>query len=480
MEKQINQRGRSNMGKTDLKIFFALLGIGSLLFIILRVIGFDGLYGQDAYEYIHQAKEVKHALLNLSKPNDFYWAPGYPLFVAIIDLIVGNINLSAQILSVITWSITVFFCWKAFVGIKPSKFSLVLTVVIVGLSAYFFRVFFTSMSDGLMTMAITCAIYCLKRYRQRLESIYSLGAVFFSSMAVFTRYAALPIGALIVCYCFVLMLRDKKWKASILSASILAVSVLVFFTLKTNSADQIVQNSIIKNWSFSNYWSTTFTNNQGNLNYFVPNIVYVTYPFTHLGFVWVSIPVILLGIIKGVKPQFPWLIIVASVYLLFLAGIPFQNKRFLVPVIPMVFIFLVPYFVNYLQKSNKKVILFSIITLCVSNLILSSYSFQTIYQIQQNDVLLSKQINTYPIQQLYTFEVDLAIKSRGFEGSITNLWTAKEVSLASGDYVLINYEKWEKQWAHHQLMKNVNFILSQEDLVLVDSFDNDWKLWKYE
>jgi hypothetical protein len=64
--------------------------------------GFDGLYGQDSFAYHNYAagplREYLREPWNRGLPP-FYWPPGYPLLVALLVSVLGNVTLAGQALS---------------------------------------------------------------------------------------------------------------------------------------------------------------------------------------------------------------------------------------------------------------------------------------------------------------------------------------------------------------------------------------------
>ncbi|CAG5087802.1 hypothetical protein [Parvicella tangerina] len=469
------------MINNNLKILLLLVGLGLMILLLLDSIGFDGLYGQDAYEYIRQARETKSALLNFSKPQDFYWAPGYPIALGLLDLAINNMVVSAQLMSVIVWSLTLFACWKVLTLFESTQFSFVICIIAsVGFSAYFFRICFTSMSDGLTTLFVTLTFYKFFQFETKRETKSLYWIIVFAALSVFTRYAAFPLILIPACFSFWILVKQKEWKFLFFGGITTVIFSTLFVLLKDTSPNQILGHSIVKDWSIANYWKSSFKNEQGNLKYALPNIIYALYPFGHLGFLWLTIPILLLNRKISQITKYKWVWISLGVYLLFIAGIPFQNKRFLVLTVPLVFMALIPSVLNLMARQKKRIVTTGFLGILVANLILSVYSFEKVFYIQQQEQRLYAKISTFEIERLNTFEVDLALKQRGFKGVLINLWKVDSVEPQHGDYFLINSSKWGTQWNHHQLMKNVNKILSFEGIELVEEYENGWQLWLYE
>ncbi|MCB9194743.1 MAG: hypothetical protein H6598_00780 [Flavobacteriales bacterium] len=465
-----------------IKGYSFFLIIGFIIIIILRWFNFDGLYGQDAHEYLRQGAVIKNALVNFSKPPDFYWAPGYPIILAIFDLPIGNMTLSAQIVGVLCWSSVLFYCWRFYqLYTKNSSTQQMFTVLaLVGCAAYFFRVVFTDMSDGLTMVWISAAFYQLENARLNNKNISFFWSILFSGLAIFTRYAALPIVIIPIGWSLVSLIRVQSWKIIFLSILTSAFLSLCFFYLKDQNTTQITSQSIIKDWQLANLTKKEFINEQGKLSYYLPNWIYILYSFGHFGFVWLTIPIIIISKIKPLPTVIWWLMMSLLIYLIFLGGIPFQNKRFLAVTIPVVFMVLVPYLSQLTERIKNKVTWITIFLLIGFNISSSLYSFRVIYDLQQEELALTDALLEYSFNNLYAFDIDVALESRGVSAHFINLWQTEKLDFIEGDYFLINPEKWKNQWSEHLLMKNVTLILTDEHIILVDTFQNGWQLLKYE
>jgi hypothetical protein len=56
----------------------ALFIIPFLLMLILRIVGFDGLYGQDSYEYLRYATAIHYYRPDGSHPGIYFWPVLFP------------------------------------------------------------------------------------------------------------------------------------------------------------------------------------------------------------------------------------------------------------------------------------------------------------------------------------------------------------------------------------------------------------------
>ena len=91
--------------------FYLKAGFLTILFFIVRfVLQFDGLYGQDAYEYLRYTNEMYSFFANGTLLGDYFWGIGYPFFGCIFNFFVHDGAVALQLVSLaaalITWIYT--------------------------------------------------------------------------------------------------------------------------------------------------------------------------------------------------------------------------------------------------------------------------------------------------------------------------------------------------------------------------------------
>lgn len=472
------------MGKPNSKIFFILLGIVGLIFIVLRIIGFDGLYGQDAYVYAGQTENLKTWIVSGGDLPFFHWPSGYPLFCLLFYSLFGDLALSMQITSLVFWSLTVFMSYKLLVLIlKPKNdfWLFLMSLSMLGFAPYFLRLGISAMSD------ISCAFFCITTIyfifqynKQPYLSTFLIAALCFS-LAVFMRYAAFVL--LLVPAIFVIRtaLSKKDYKSLVTGSLIVFAGFVSIFLIKDLREFIKTLEHTASLWNPINLFKKSFSGKGFSQDFRWINAIYILRVFYHPGFFFFALPLWFLAFRKNNKPV-RLLLLTLFAYLLFIGGLNTQNNRFFVIVMPIVFVCLAYYWqdikiVN--SRPYKKVIAISIIG--VINILLTFYSSQRIYEQQQTDLVLSKKIMSYEIQTLFTFEVDQALAFRGFKGEIINLWYlgVSNLQIEPGDYVLLNVSKWEKPWRDHPLTENVEFLMNTNKLIFIETLTEGWTLYKY-
>ena len=82
-----------NNNKFELLLFLSL----TLLLFAVRVIsGFNGLYGQDAYEYLRYTGRLTLFFQKGVNPGEFFWPVGYPFIASLLNLIINNGTIALQ------------------------------------------------------------------------------------------------------------------------------------------------------------------------------------------------------------------------------------------------------------------------------------------------------------------------------------------------------------------------------------------------
>ena len=166
--------------------------IFSILVLIRIISGFNGLYGQDSYEYLRYSRRLTEFFISGKSPGDYFWPVNFPLLGAILSLIIGNNIIALQLISMLSFVFTAFYSLRLIQLIYSSNKEDViyyLSLFLI-LSPFLFRTAFLVMSDILALFLSTAAIYYIVKYQRGCVRTDFLIAIFFATSAVMTRYAA--------------------------------------------------------------------------------------------------------------------------------------------------------------------------------------------------------------------------------------------------------------------------------------------------
>ncbi len=173
-------------------------------------------------------------------------------------------------------------------------------------------------------------------------------------------------------------------------------------------------------------------------------------------------------------------ILVASTGLsaLFMAGIPFQNMRFLMPSFPLAVVLLFPAFQRFSNRFLRQTILktaFFIGVVIIQILLIFKYS-ATIYQANRLEKQIAASMLAYPNRPIYTFSTDPALRSYGIESEIINLWRESLTEVDSTALILFNEQAFSRQWEGKNPMINWRFIQENYELNTLERLPNGWEL----
>lgn len=171
-----------------------LVGIGRLW------AGFDGVYGQDPYEYLRYAQSLRNFFIRGIPPGDYFWPVGYPLAGALLSLIIPNVGLCLQLITALSLGVIYVYSLKILALVYPSapKTTLVFTGVFMVVSPYMLRFGLTVMADMFTLATLVAGTYFTFVFVKK-QSIYTLWVgLFLFSTSVMSRYAVaiiiLPLG----------------------------------------------------------------------------------------------------------------------------------------------------------------------------------------------------------------------------------------------------------------------------------------------
>lgn len=296
-------------------------------------------------------------------------------------------------------------------------------------------------------------------------------------LAVISRYPALLLVAVPLILNFF-----ESWKKSV-PASLLQIIIFLVACLPElvwhSTAQNVVGNYQLNHWSILNWFKSSFSTNDGSQTYRFINIVYSTYPFWHPAYFAGGLILLPLVIKKGLafKKVNYWLMLTIVIYLLFLAGIEFQNRRFFILVFPLIIILLLG-LVDFSTISLRR-LRWGVLAAIALNLGLSAYYIQPYYRMNRFEKQLAEDMVQYQNKRLYIFYWDLALQSYGLDFEYVNLWENEVGSLQNGDLVLFNDIDLQQQWAGSLLMKNWDSIRRTGRLKELENWDN-WRLYEIE
>jgi hypothetical protein len=316
---------------------------------------FDGLFGQDAIAYFRFARAIGPHLLHGAPLPDLFWPRGYPLAVAALWPLTGGGPFAGQLVSALAlaWTAAASLLLTAELErreggapdvLAPTVDSPAIAGLCVAASGIVLRSSQVVMADGLAIGCAATALWCFARHlRDRCTGWLVAAAVAVAYGAV-TRWQigllALPLGGAAVLDARARRARPA-WRAWIVAA-LAALAVLIPQLWSAHGVPYALeQHEWFLRWSPLNAFRRDFATREGPAHHLLPVGVFY---LGRIGWPDALFPTVgalaavgawrLFRERRGVEiallvgwPLTDWA---------FISGIPYENPRFLWPVLPAV------------------------------------------------------------------------------------------------------------------------------------------------
>lgn len=465
-------------------VAFLTLGI---LFLLRWWSDFHGLYGQDSYAYVTYGSQYWAWWEGSNAPKPFFWPEGYPALGELInrvtqDVISGYQLLSAASLALVAGAMTTLAC-----RFLPVTWSMFLGFLTIAVSPYLIRSGLACMSDALGVALVALSMLAATRYREEEKGKWLFLLVILVPLAILVRYPVALLCGGILLFALPQALRKKHYLH--LAAGLACAVAIAWFHFRRPDAG-LPSHHFLETWSPGNWFRREFVMQDGSFQYALPNLVYAFAPFAHPGYLGVlglTLPIALLRWPKLSLSTRQYLIL-AVVYMLFIAGIPFQNSRFLIPVLPLLFLLLVQHERLWKLPIFKRPVLALGVTVVVlaGNMMLVQRANQSQWASSQFDRQLAAVVfEEDPQAKLFTFGKTGAMRYYGGDAAeVHDLWdeaiTAEawkqEHTPTAGNLVLFNETAFSTQWAGKSPMVNWQQLKDQFDWVKITNFEGGWTL----
>ncbi|WP_433991510.1 glycosyltransferase family 39 protein [Kordia algicida OT-1] len=458
-----------------------LFCIPLLCMLALRIVGFDGLYGQDSYEYLRYANAIQTYITDGIHPGNYFWPVLYPTLGSLLGFLFGSTAFALQLISCLSFSIACIYIYKTIRLLYPKTDFRFYYVLIFGVFCPFLlKMGLIVMSDALTLVFVVLAFYFFfKSYYKNT----SLAPIFiFATCALMTRYASIFITFPIIVYTLYLIWKRKQF-IQLGIAALLSIFVSIpFLIFQWNALFEASSNPFLKMWSVSNFFQSSFTTQDGVTDYTFPNFIYTLYLFFHPGFIFLG-SILSVITLRNYKSLFSFhqkiLLICSALYIFFLAGIPFQNPRVLGLVFPLILIVLFPAFVRLMQlKYIKQLVIALGIFFVALQLFFFSMTFKLIFERTIIEKELETMIKPYENNTLYSFDVDLAMQGRGLNFEYKNMFLERYEKFQPNDLILFDSERYQTQWKDKTPMQNWEFIEQNYQLKILETHPEGWKLYR--
>jgi len=455
-----------------------------LLLAFVFITGFNGLYGQDSYEYLRFTNCLSAFYKTGAPTGDFFWPLIYPILGSLLSFIIKPV-FALQLISILSFVGAAMYVDKTIelVYSPYAKYKSIFVFLFFLLAPYLLRASLVVMSDMLAVFFITGAYYYVVKYRINLQGKYFFLFVVFAMAAIATRYAAFVILVVPGLFIKANFIKHFKWKAFLASALVAVLILLPHLLLRSNHPLAFIQHDWIRGWSPVNFFKNSFITADGNGYYTLPNIVYFFYNLFHPAFCFVGIILILFSI-KHFKKENTLIPTVSIIlYALFLAGIPLQNLRFLLLSFPLVVLVLFPGFasaMDYLTErgnfnSAKKITVYVLVA--AIQLALFARVFMPLYYDNRTENLVAEEVLKHPDIPIYTFSIDGALRAHGVRNRIISLYSSQIDSVKGQKLVLFSESQFADEWKGQPPMINWHYLQQKYTLTKVKDLPDGWALY---
>ncbi|MBK8597234.1 MAG: hypothetical protein IPP07_05585 [Holophagales bacterium] len=447
--------------------------------------GFDGLYGQDAYEYLRFAGEVRGFLLGGAAPGPFFWPVVYPASAAALSLFTGSTASAAQLVSVL--SLLAAFAAGAAALARRSPADARLAVVYWGVSfalaPYLVRASLASMSD-LLAAAFLCAFLVFAFEWERNGRPLDLAlASFFAVAAVTTRH---PVGLVLAPAAAVLAVRALGRRAFAAAGLAVAAALLALsptLLLARGGASSPLHYPGLREWSLSNAFSRTIDTPDGRESYRVPTVLFALSNAVSPGFFVLGLPLLLA--VRKEDFATPLSRALAAGWLLstaFHAGVPYHHDRHLLASFPLVPFLLFPAFARItrlrLAALPREGAVLAVALLVALQLGLAARACRAMFAANRLELEVVAALRETPAVKLYTFFLTPALASRGVPQKLVELWAAPPDDARPGDLLLFAPGRFAAQWKGRRPMTGYETLAARFDLTPLRRLGGGFTLYR--
>jgi 4-amino-4-deoxy-L-arabinose transferase-like glycosyltransferase len=466
---------------------FYLLG----LFILAIACSFNGLYGQDAHEYLRQSRVIFDRWQGLPvpplTPGDTQFAGGYPLLGAILHFLTGDSIIALQLVSWMSAAVGLWVFERLLALLAPGarvESRWVYAGLGLAMSSMFVRAGLTSMSDSLGLLLALASFFFGLRVFENSRNNDAIWAAAFAALAFSTRYALaallIPSGVALL----YTLAERRKWGSLLGAGLVFCLALLPHFWLKTAGAENPLGHSTLGYWSVANFFKSSFTNVEGGLSKYVfPNLLFVLFPLFHPAFC-LLLPGLCLLFKKTDLVLSSKKILLANLitYLVLLGGIPHQNLRYLLPAYALLLLLLFPawdrfYCYGFLFFRRLTTGILVAVVAC-QLFFCAKYLAPTLSRNRLEQTVANELKSVLPANAtVYAFDLDIALRSYLPNVLFQNLWERRYTTFPAGSFVLFN-EALRPQWQGQNPILNWDQIRENYTLEQRAALPNGWYLWE--
>jgi len=425
----------------------------ALAMVWISAMGYQGLNGQDGHDYLQIAKAWQAWLAGGERPVMVEHPHGYPILGALLGQLVGPL-VALRIISLVGFIalirvILILFKGEARVEEGTGRdVSFWFTMLGVSLAPFMLRYAMTTMSDVPAVALVTFAFYALVRWQSTRKPRWLFGMVIALICALTVRLAVAPIAVVMAGLVFAMWLKPTVPTGKLLLVvGLLGISAIVVVEVLRQQG--MLHNTPLAEWSPMNWFRRELHSDDGTLSYMFPNLVYALGVCVHPG--QFPLGLVLLPFIRwrDLRSTLGSLAsVVALGYVLFVAGMPFQNDRVMLLAQPFVVLLFYPAFCRaraWLSAGMAKpwLLLSSLAVVQIALFVRATTPFIRQAEVERSIANYLEQLHP---QHLYTHGMGAALRTYLPSAVVTELWYGELEELEPGSFIVVHPANLEEQW----------------------------------
>lgn len=446
---------------------------------MLQGLGFDGLFGQDPYAYLGLGKSLSLYFQGAGPKPFSHYPAGFAVVPALFSLL-GVPILWAFRLLVLLSGFGILYVLRCFLrDLYPFEtFRRTVFLCLVALAPALVKGSLVVLSDVPAAFLVLSSVWFLYRFSidQHSENLV-LGALS-SALAWTFRNGVLPLSLLSALALLFLGFRAGKPVFAVLA--LISGLSLAFSIRSLAGMPELGDHPYSTAWSLANFVAPSFQTADGLRQNEWPNLLFFSSVFWHRAFLLPGSLLCLAAIWTGAwrRPLLAVLALVCGVYILFLAGLPVQNQRYLLLIYPFVVLLLFPGFLwCWEQLRERKWALIPALLVFPAQGLLAARALVKPLDFNALERQLATELQVYHSKTIYAFSVDIALRERLPQVRWMSLWEKEYVDFPSGSYLLFNEAEFSKEWKGMNPMKNVERLKSSARLQVLKTWPSGWTLY---
>ncbi len=514
------------------QVTWAVLLFLLALFVRVALIlyaSFDGLYGQDAYEYFDYAKVLLDSLAQRHLPPPAFWPLGYPALTALMFLLVGVTPLAGQIASMLAGSLLAPLTFlltgeilrqdmknnrdsgksDSTVGYLPASLAGLIAGLLIALGGQIAQSSVVLMADASGLFWATLSAFALIRFTRGQQARWIILCSAALAFATITRWI---YGGLAAVWGLVLIadyVSKRNRRKFLLSLSLAATSGLIVLApqlfLSIANPEPVLGHSWLVGWNPINTFQRSFDNIDGHFDYALP--VGIFYAQTAYHPAYIAFPLTLFVVAGAwyaahsarvnstrVILLFGWIIMQYG----FLAGIPYENFRFGLSYLPPLAILAGIGLAHFFglprvggsdrneslpdpsgSRSQSRLFILVLVLGFILNILWLPRPSQVIFEIKRVERDLVRELSAHASAHatVITFGPTLALRHQT-SYNVIELFTATPESLADlargtvPVYLLVDVANIESQWRGRKPQENYSYLRKAFGLQEIASIRN--------